>query len=392
MKIGIFGGTFNPVHNGHMNLAECYKEKLQLDKIIFIPTATPPHKVAEDLADDGVRLDMLKLALKDKKDFEISDAELLRKGKSYTFDTVSQYKEEHPDDEVYLIIGSDMFLTFHEWYRYRDILSMVTLCSASRENEITVDEMEQYAEETLKADKSRCIISDFPVKIVSSSEVRKRIYTGEDFSDLVPSEVYKYILENGVYFKSKNEQYRQLVSSRLSSYRANHSFCVAESAVELCERFGGDKEKAYVAGLLHDVMKEEDNNTQLQYMQKVGIIVSTLEKMSPKLYHAISGAAYCRFVLGIDDDEIISAIRYHTTGKQNMSQLEKIIFLADFISADRSYDDIEVIRDKAKKSLDEAILYGVQYTIKELADKEAPIHEDTLALYNQLTLDRKRQG
>ncbi len=186
----------------------------------------------------------------------------------------------------------------------------------------------------------------------------------------------------------KTEEYKALLKSRLSPYRYNHSLCVAESAVWLAEKYGADPQKAFLAGLLHDITKEAQQKEHFELFEKAGMELSFLEKRSPKLWHAMSAAAYLKTELQIADEEILSAVRYHTTARENMTLLEKIIYIADFISADRVYDDVEVVRELAKKDLSETMLYTGRYTVNELLQKGAPIHPDTVACYNSLILNQ----
>ena len=174
----------------------------------------------------------------------------------------------------------------------------------------------------------------------------------------------------------------------LSEYRRTHSLNVAKEAVRFAKKYGGDAEKAQIAGLLHDVTKETDFDTQLQIIENGGIMLSELEKRSPKLWHAISGACTVRDVIGIDDEDIFNAIRYHTTGRAGMSQLEKLVFLADFTSAERDYPDIDVIRAHAENSLEEGMLYGIKFTMNRLIGRDALISPDALAAYNDILMKR----
>lgn len=196
MKIGIFGGAFNPVHNGHLNLALCYKKSLSLDKIIFIPTSVPPHKTAEHLVLPQDRINMLKLAVSNDSFYEISDIEFKRQGKSYTFDTLCELKKIYQNDDFYLIIGSDQYLYFKNWYRFDEILKMVTVVTASRE------ENEHKKMLDFKANNNELrdtIVSSFDVVEVSSSQIRQMVKNGEDISDLVPPSVAEYIKEHRLY-------------------------------------------------------------------------------------------------------------------------------------------------------------------------------------------------
>lgn len=196
MRIGIFGGAFNPVHNGHLNLADIYYKELRLDKLIFIPTAKPPHKSDNDLISGEDRVNMLTLAIGDRP-YEISSIEFDRCEKSYTYDTVIELKKLYFDDELFLIIGADQFLTFNYWYRYKELLSMVTLCTSARENEDEKNALCKFAKELGVAD--NYYVSSAPVMRVSSSEIRDKIKNKEDVSSLLPQNVLNYITEKGFY-------------------------------------------------------------------------------------------------------------------------------------------------------------------------------------------------
>ncbi|MDE6412862.1 MAG: bis(5'-nucleosyl)-tetraphosphatase (symmetrical) YqeK [Eubacterium sp.] len=182
----------------------------------------------------------------------------------------------------------------------------------------------------------------------------------------------------------KNDEFIRVIKDRLSDKRFQHSLNVAASAKELARKFGADEEKAYTAGILHDIMKEENIDIQREYMKKNGEDKRELEFPNHLVYHQMSGAAYCRLELGIDDEDILSAIRYHTTGRSGMTLLEKVVYTADFISADRSYPDVAVMREKAKQSLEDAMLYSLRYTISDLTKRAKPIHIDTVECYNDI--------
>lgn len=197
MRIGIFGGAFNPVHNGHINLAKSYLKSLSLDKLFIIPTAVPPHKTAMGLADGKDRINMLSLAFRGIEGTEISDIEFKTNEKSYTYNTVKEIRKTYSDDEIFLIIGEDQFLSFDKWYKYEEILSEVVLCTAARE-ENKREEIISFAEKLLD-DNSNYYLADFEPIVVSSSEIREMIKNGEDVSDFLPENVYNYIKDKGLY-------------------------------------------------------------------------------------------------------------------------------------------------------------------------------------------------
>lgn len=182
-----------------------------------------------------------------------------------------------------------------------------------------------------------------------------------------------------------------LIRSKLSADRFNHSLNVADSAKELALSYGADVDKAYTAGLLHDVMKNASEEEQLGVLSEAGIELMPVERENKKLWHAIAGAAYVKFVMGIDDRDIIRAVRYHTTGRSGMSLLERIVYLADYISADRNYNGVEDMRRLCKSDSDEAILYALTFGIPDLVSKGRVIHPDSIDLYNEVII-KKRGG
>ncbi len=179
------------------------------------------------------------------------------------------------------------------------------------------------------------------------------------------------------------KQYIDLLSSRLDEYRFKHSICVADEAKRLALKYGVDGEKAYLAGLLHDITKNADTAEHLQIFSQFGIMLNGIEKNAKKLWHAISGAAYVAHILSIEDRDIIDAIRYHTTARAGMTKFEKIIYLADFTSLDRDYSDVDVIREYVNEDLDKAFIYALQYSICDLVNDKKAVHLDTVAAFNE---------
>lgn len=199
MRFGIFGGAFNPVHNGHINLAKSYLSSLALDKLLIIPTANPPHRSAIGLASEADRLNMLSLAFADVDKIELSDIEFKRSEKSYTYDTVKELRKTYTNDEFFLIIGEDQFLMFDQWYKSEELLDEVVLCTAARERD-TQKALNDYAQKLLGS-KYGYYIADFDPIVVSSSELRKKLKAGEDVCAYLPAEVYNYIKDKGLYIE-----------------------------------------------------------------------------------------------------------------------------------------------------------------------------------------------
>lgn len=195
-KIGVFGGSFNPIHNGHMNLALTVREKLGLDKVIIVPSGTAPHKSSVEYAPAADRLEMCRLACEGYEDFEVSDHEILQSGKSYTVYTVSYFHECFPEDELFLLLGSDMLLSFESWYEYRRILEYVSIAAVSRVGD---DQRELLKMSEKLSVYGNCIVANAEAVVMSSSEIRKIIKNNGDLSCYLDEKVVKYIILNNLY-------------------------------------------------------------------------------------------------------------------------------------------------------------------------------------------------
>ncbi len=386
-RIALFGGTFDPIHNGHIDLAREFAALLSLDKVVVMPTFIPPHKLKSDMAPAVDRLAMCRLACAPYKELTVSDMEINRRGASFTVLTLEQLHSQYPDSELYLLTGADMFLTVSTWYRFADIARMATICAAPRD-EADAAVLRAHAE-TLQAQGARCVVAEFIVPPWSSTAVRERLRNGEIPHDMIPSEVADYIAAHQLYtenrqYISKEQQYADIIRGRLTPRRFEHSLAVAEQAVHLAEKYGADPEKARTAGLLHDILKDTDGDSQLQIFKEFGILLDAVEEKAPKLWHARAGAAFLQHVLGIEDHEILDAVRYHTTARAGMSLLETVLYLADFTSADRDYPDVDVMRELTERDLSAAMQYAVAYTIDDLKEQGRPVHPNTLACYEEI--------
>lgn len=327
---------------------------------------------------------MCRLAFEDEL-FEVSSIELERGSKSYTVETLRELKKLYPDDELYFIIGSDMLETLHGWYLWEEILELAYICAASREKGFVPD-LSVFTYEQRK----RIILLDVEPFEVSSTEIRVIIAKGEQSPALISPKVAEYICENRLYDDGLSG-YRKLLYEKLDDYRMHHSECVSECAAVLAEKYGADVEKARLAGLLHDVTKNTPKADQFEIIEKSGEPLSREELINPKVWHQISGAAFLRESGIITDEEILGAVRWHTTGRAGMTLLEKIVYTADFISADRDYPDVNVVRRLAEESLEDAILYTSRYTVHKLASADLPIHPATVECYNDMIFQLKIQ-
>ncbi len=182
-----------------------------------------------------------------------------------------------------------------------------------------------------------------------------------------------------------------LALNKLGEYRLNHTLCVADSAVDLAKMYLVDPEKARTAAMLHDIMKDTAYDDLLRLIDQSDIILTQDDLRSPRIWHGIAGAAFLRDELKIEDEDIFNAVYYHSTGRAGMTELEKVIFVADYISVDRKYEDVEEMRRLSKISLDEAIIYALIFQIRRLAEERNFIHPNSPACYNEL-LEKKNSN
>ena len=389
MRTAIYGGSFDPIHNAHLHLIQSVQKVMKFDRLFLIPAGIPPHKSAGKLAGAGDRVEMCNLALSElSMPAHVLDIEVRREGKSYTAETLRMLSERYPDDTFTLIMGEDMFRTLDSWWHSDEIFALAEICAVKRSEEGDL-EMARIAKKYEKKG-AVCHIVKADFLDISSTAIREKIRRGEEISSLVPEQVAEYIFLNGLYKDDPLfETYRLVIRPRLSDARYYHSLCVAKSAKALAKLYGADEKKAELAGVLHDILKDTPKEELLQFAQRFGIILDNFELASKTLLHARVGAAFLEQELGISDPEILDAVRYHTTGKENMDLLTRILFTADFISDDRVYPGVEEMRKMAVSDLRKAMLEGFAFTLAELSEKRRVIHPDTLRAYNALIFEKE---
>lgn len=362
-RIGIYGGTFNPPHIGHMRAAAHAAEMLKLDRLLLIPNGSAPHKIVADGASGEQRLQMLQLSARGLKMAEVSDIELKREGKSYTADTIAQLRELYPEDELVLMMGTDMFLSFLTWYQPEQIMENASLAVFYRG-----EKNEQAAiadqKEKLEGMGAKITLVANPVTAISSTDLRRMLIFRCADPFLCPG-VGDYIREHGLYGTGKN--FRNLpmdvlereVVALLKENRVAHVLGCRDAAVALAERYGADVTDAARAGLLHDITKAIDGPLQLTLCDEYGILLNKFSQENPKTLHALTGSLVAEQIFG-ENEAVVTAIRYHTTGRPDMSLLEKIIYMADYIEANRNFPGVEEMRKAAFEDLDVAMLMGLE--------------------------------
>lgn len=342
-KIGILGGTFDPIHNGHLMIAEEAKKEYELSKVILIPTGISYMKT--DVTDSIFRYEMVKLATRNKACFEVNDVEIQREGNTYTCDTIAWFRDKYPEAEIFFVIGTDSLFSLEKWRNIDYILANCTILCATRtgndaEEHVKEVEIAKAKELSLKFNGRIKFIHCTPMDI-SSTDIRnfRKEHPKEDLNSLeIPPVVAEYILRQDLY-DDRTDEIRRLLKEDLKPKRLKHTIGVVDTAVVLAKKWGCDLEKARLAALLHDCAKYLDIDNKRALCAKYGVAVSNIELANPELLHAKAGAllAYERYQ--IEDNEVLSAIFYHTTGKPDMSLLEQIIFVADYIEPGRNHSD-----------------------------------------------------
>ena len=388
MKIGVYGGTFNPPHLGHVTAARAVFELLKLDLLLLVPDGQPPHKMLPPGSPSPEqRLEMTRLAgeqLGLGERVRTLDLELKREGRSYTAETLRQLHQQYPENELWLLMGTDMFLTLQAWREPGEILSLAGIAAFGRTEEDTEELFSVQRDYLYRTyPQARIFTLTIPgVVDVSSTELRTMLARGEG-GNLLPPAVYGYILREGLYDTRADLKHlplrtlRPVALSYLKHKRIPHVLGTEQEAIRLAERYGADVEKARVAALLHDCTKRLDMEEQLALCRQYGIRLDALEQQALKLLHAKTGAAIARDVFGVDD-EIYRAIWWHTTGHAGMTLLEKIMYLADYIEPSRDFPGVDKLRAVCYKDLDEGLLMGLEMTIEEMTSMGNPVHHATI--------------
>ena len=382
-KIGIMGGTFDPIHNAHLVLGESTYRQFDLDEVLFMPAKQPPHKTGKEISPVEDRVAMVRLAIAEKPYFTCSEFELGLPGKSYTAHTLTALHELHPEAQYYFIMGGDSLFALDEWYEPSVILSHAVILAAVREDYDTTDMKAQinYLTERFGG---RIELLYTPKMDISSTEIRESIRTDKSVSDVVPSPVEDYILRNGLYYESTAaiREIKTILESELNPHRYLHTLGVADTARRLAGIYGADPKKAYLAGLLHDCAKSYSDEELLLLCEQCGLSISDAEKKAPYLLHSKYGAWLAKTVYQVSDEEICSAITWHTTGKPEMTLLQKIIFVADYVEPGRNQaPHLKILRKLVETDLDMAIVLILQDTLTYLKHKGMPIDPMTELTY-----------
>ncbi len=368
-KIGIFGGSFNPVHNEHIKIAKSFINELNLDLLYIIPTNVAPHKKGESIVNGVDRFNMLKLAFENASKVIVSDYELESGGVSYSYLTIKHFKKLHQDCEIYFLVGSDMLENFPTWKNPQEISKDCTLVLCERKGD--------NLDSSLLIKKVKDLYNSAVIKLnyvgedLSSTKIRTSLYLGLDVSLFIPEKVLDYIKSNELYVGNK---YYEYVKNKLPLKRKIHILGVITLSKKLAKKLGVDLNKTELSALLHDVAKYENYKDYEDF---------TLPKNCTKdIEHQYLGAHIIKSVLGINDEDIINAVRYHTTGRENMSALEKIIYVADIIEPSRKFLGVEELREAVEKDFESGFITCLNEILDFLKRSDIEIYPLTQKAFN----------
>ena len=380
-RIGIYGGTFDPIHIGHIQGAKYAQKMLSLDRVLLLPDRQPPHKQLTDRSASAEnRLEMVRLAVDGEPGVEVCDLTFRREGSAYACDTVEVLRGMYPEAQLTYLMGADMFLSFLNWREPDRIwkhASLAVLCRGG------AGEMDKLTHQKMRLEDlgARVELLDNPVNTISSTMIRRMLplrCAGEHLN----GSVLKYILDHGLYGTNRDlqglsiEALQDTVVSLLKPNRVAHVLGCAETSAELARRWGADETNARRAGLLHDITKAMDGPLQLTLCREYGIVLDNFSSQNPKTLHALTGSLVADRIFG-ENDAVISAIRSHTTGKANMNLLEKIIYVADYMEPNRDFPGVEELRSLAFSDIDKALKLGLTMTLEMLRQQKRQISPES---------------
>ncbi len=372
-RIGIYGGAFNPPHWGHIRGVKYALETLGLTKILVIPSCISPHKeIPPHSAAPRQRMEMLQLALEHEQAVEASSIELDRGGTSYTWETIQQLRQQYPEAQLVLMVGTDMFLCIDTWKRYEEILKEVSVAVFYRGDKGEIDQIACKKRRLEELGASVHVVEN-PVTEISSTQLR-RMLVFRCASPFLPKSVESYIRQHGLYGTGMNyrnlpmDQLEQVVVSLLKPNRVKHVLGCRDTAAELAKLWGEDEVAASRAGLLHDITKALDGPLQLTLCQEYGTVLDSFSFKNPKTLHALTGSLVADRIFG-ESKAVVDAIRTHTTGKANMNLLQKIIYVADYMEPNRDFPGVEKLRELAHTDIDGALKLGLEMTLSMLREQ-----------------------
>ena len=396
-KLAIMGGTFDPIHMGHLVTAEEVRHEFHVDEVLFVPTGHPPHKSNINMTTCEHRYLMTVLATAANPYFKVSRIEIEREGVTYTIDTIKELKRIYGNEvQLYFITGADAVHKMLSWKESAELLQICDFVAVTRPG-YNKEELIDQIEELNKQYETNIHFLEVPALAISSSDIRRRLNEMKPIKYLVPQEIENYIKKHELYNyqirltdKEKEEMY-QYVASKLSPKRYAHTRGVVEMALEYAKLNGLDYDETFIAALFHDIGKELSDEESLALCQQYHIELDEYEKKHIYLAHGKVGAVILERDWGISKPSILNGIKYHTLGRLNMTDLEKVIYLADMTEEGRSsYKGKEEIKRLAQYNLDRAMYKALtstyNYVTNILKQEVHPIINELITYYKQFDI------
>lgn len=359
-KIVLFGGSFDPVTIEHINLIKVLSKIADVEKVLVIPTYLPPHKKASGTFYQH-KVDMLNLALKDILNVEVSLFEIEQKRVVYSWETIKHFKEIYANYQLCFAMGTDMLYSFSTWKNPEYISQNADIILFRRDNDFTTEQAIINYQNTYK---KQVLVQDYKSQDVSSSEIRIRNKLNLSLNGLTADSVIDYIKQKNLYL---GDRFYHYINQVLPEKRRNHTAGVILSGLSLAKRLKLDSTQVEIACLLHD------NAKYLNYKDYKNF---DYQEMPKNVVHQFLGEYIARTQLNIKDLQILNAIKYHTTGRVDMTLLEKVVFMADIIEKNRTFKGVERLRELTEKDFD----LGFKESVKDLLES---LSEDKYYLTQQ---------
>lgn len=342
MRIGLLGGTFNPIHRAHVQMAEIARDEAALDLVLLMVAADPPHKPVDEGVPASERLRLAQIAACGKDRIEASDLEMLRGGKSYTLLTLQELSVQYPEAEFSIIIGSDTLADLPNWYHPEEVLRRSSVLCVPR---VGIDQNDAATAQMLRERYGAHVrILSAKADVISSTEIRARLLDGLPVEGMLPDAVEQAVYESGSYFPDAFRALQEKCRAALSPKRYTHVCGTMRAAAKLSVLWKQDPQKARIAALLHDCAKCLDPLKQE--------VLSGDETGITPVYHAYAGAVLAKTEYGITDEAILRAIRLHTTGDWGMTDFDALIYTADLIEPTRVFFGVEGYRNRISEDID----------------------------------------
>ena len=400
VRLGIMGGTFDPIHIGHLRIAEEMREALSLDAVLFIPTGNPVFKKDQQVTDAMVRVEMCRLAVAGNPHFDVSTIEAEREGYTYTVDTLRQLRAHYPENvEFFFMVGSDSAATIGKWRGSAELAQLCRLAvAAGRPGSASEEEFARAIEEAapFAYDIVRTSIME-----VASNTLRERMRNGKSVRYFIPDEVIGFIRTPRLYeptqttsqggddplsrafYKARKHE----LVERVSPKRFKHIMGVADTCEQLAKLYGVDPKKAKLAGLLHDWdkgMNDEEARARVYELGMEDELDPYVVETMPRVLHGVTAArALGRQFPSIPAD-VLQAVDRHTTAALDMSPLDMVVYIADAIEPNRKYGRIDELRSAVGKvSLEELYYKTYEYWVFLLFERRQTLHPDTIRIWNE---------